>query len=969
MKEAEDDFARSREAVKKKGGFKEIPNPYNPFDFKAGRTYYNKRVVEKLKKLFEADPPQKIVFIQGKEGSGKSSTLNRVKRDPEILGEGYIPIYIDLNKVFTEDRYGFLFKFYDRLKKSIDRISFPYLIDELDTIKENITIDDIRDFFKSLVRQKDSQSVILLIFDDFDKLFQLEEWTIALPIIDFFKKLLAANDQFRILLSRSGEIPERIKHNRISQCLKDILGVRMGISDPQEFYQLIEDPVKERVTYLTSALKEIRRITGGNLYCQQLICHYIILHLNAGEKDTCDREDVAAAVELTIRDEREDFEYFWKRLPYEEKMVCAAMVDGSIVSIKGRFYYIEPGSILEEIFEPRVLNEILNRLYNNDFIYRTLGGRRFEAFPFKIPLFGLWIREKYPFDRVVVENIETIANQKDFTSLEKIFDRIPKELFPADRLNAIECVQKWFELKNLLEEEKEKRKRVGREKTQGLVKAICKTLGFSIKKDPRETVDYFTINFKELGIGSIKEAVFIIQDRLTPSQTDTFNFAGIIDDDVKSFRPNIFFCFKINEKIKELDEKKFLNIIRVEGKDLKKILFSPERPRAVFKEFLLQRLAINQISPYQTEGPTILTFFGRHRELQRIMASSHNSFVIVGARRIGKSSLIMRVKNELDELGVGSLYLDLESPPIKDYKTFLYILEFEFSRSFKRKFHFGASLNQFILAIKNLNRENRRFVIILDEIDELLKFDEGNGYELIRTFRRLSHERVCQFILSGFEVLYNSKRDNLSPLFNFGEEKQLGPLDIKDALALITDPMANMGVKYREPSDRKLILDYTSRHPNLLQFFCKQLIEKIADRDANKRTIFKNDIQDLYDSEYEKYIINDFYIFYKDLSNLEKLFVLTFSTFRPEEREFSIASVNGILEARGISLMEDQIHKTLQKLKLRFILIEKGQGKYSFALPHFPEILNKRKDVALLESLIKRVKEGNYGKPSQPLHL
>lgn len=950
--------SNSNGSLYSKEDFVEIPNPYHPYDYKSGRAYYNKEVVEKLKRLLNTTPPHKIIFIQGKEGSGKSSTLKYLKNDPAILGVRCIPIYVDLGKTLQGPRDNLLLRLYEKLKESVDKYRFPFLLEKLDTIKEDTTLKDIYHFFKTLEIQKDSEALILLIFDDFDKVFELEKTGDFFPVIEFFKKLSAGNDQYRVLLSRSGEIPESIKYTKFGECLKNIARIKMDVSDLREFFELIEAPVKDRVTYLPPALKEIRRITGGNLYCQHLICHYIILHLNFQEKEICDKEDAAAAVELSIKDRRVDFEYSWKMLRYEEKMVCSAIVDDHIVSIREIYYFIEPGSLLEQIFDPIALNEILNRLYNNGFIYKTLDGRRFEAFPFKIPLFGLWVKKRYPFVNMVVENIETIARQKDFFSLGKIVEKIPKEFFPAKYSTTIECIQKWFELKNLMEE----KTRVDREKTGNLVKVICKTLGLSVREASREEVDYFIINFEDLNIGSIKEAFFLIQDRLQPSQSDIQHFVDIIVSDVKSFRPSIFFCFKKNERIKELEGKSYLNIILVEEEDLKNIFFSSEWPSQIFKEFLLQRLSTSQISPYQTEGPAITNFYGRLREIERIMSSSSKSFVIVGARRIGKSSLIMRAKTELDNLGVHCIYMDLEFPSNPDYKTFLASLELEFERCFKKKFHFNNNLNNFVLETKKLNWEKKRFVIILDEIDELLKFDRANGYELIKALRRLFHEHCCQVILSGFEVLYNSKRERQSPLYNFGEEKPLGPLEKRYALDLITEPLANIGITYNDPADKELILDYTSSHPNLLQFFCKHLIEKIAERERNRRIIFRDDIGQLFNSEYETYIINDFYMFYEDLDNLEKLFVLLFVDCNPEETDFSIAFINEKLETMGINILEARIHRTLQKLKLRFILIDKGEGKYVIALPHFPSILRKRNDPNLLKRLIERVKEGNYEK-------
>jgi hypothetical protein len=299
--------------------------------------------------------------------------------------------------------------------------------------------------------------------------------------------------------------------------------------------------------------------------------------------------------------------------------------------------------------------------------------------------------------------------------------------------------------------------------------------------------------------------------------------------------------------------------------------------------------------------------------------------------------------------------MDLEFPKNQNYTTFLTRVEQEFKKLFNRDFHFKDRLDNFVREIKELDIGDKRLVLILDEIDELLKFDHNNDYELLRAFRMLFHERCTQIILSGFEVLYNSIRDMKSPLYNFGGELKLGPLGEKYALDLITEPMGNIGISYDNPDDRRLILKYTSCHPNLLQFFCKQLIEKISERETEKRTIFKDDIEELFNVEYDKYIVNDFYMFFEDLDDLEKLIVLLLAESESDENDYSFLLIKEKLRGTWIDLLESKINKTIQKLVLRFILIDKGQGRYSFALPHFPAMLKKRINSDFKESLIKRL--------------
>jgi hypothetical protein len=939
------------------GEFVRIPNPYT-YDIKEGRTYYNKAVTKIIKQEFEARPPRKIVFIQGSEGSGKSSTLERIKNDPDILGEKYTPVYIHSNRVISGRSDDLLLNLYECLKNAVDGFGMQIFTESTDAMRANVGLDDLHHFLSTCEHHiKQDHAVILLMFDDFDEFFQRENIREQIRIIRFFKEFADESDYVRIILSGRRDLHELLGRE-IAPCLHDVLTIKMKVFDIREFYNAITGPVKDWVTYSPRALEEIRKMTGGNLYCLQLLCHYIILYLNIVEKNTCDGEDVARAAELTIRDEREDFNHFWERLSIEDKLVCSAIMDEHVVKKRELHYFIEQSSLLHNVFKAEVLNDILHRLYTYDFILK-MEGRRFEEFPFKIPLYGYWLRKEHPFARTVVEHFDFIARDKDFSALGEIVGEIPAEWFPHDRHDTVEFIREWFNVKTKLKESG----RIHRQEIEELSKKTCRILDLTIKERALPGLDYFTVDFKRLNIGSIEEAILLIQDRLEPGKDDIQHLRDIILTYASSTRPCLFLCLKRNEKIDELIRKTFLNIILIDHNDLKTILFS-SRPLQALKEILFQRISSSQISPYQTDGPAITTFYGRQRELRMILGATNRSFTIVGARKIGKSSLLARIKNELDDMGAYSVFMDLESPSNPNYTSFLQRMELEMSRLLKTGFHFENDIDKFCNTIKQFSLWDRKLIVILDEIDELLLFDKSRDYRLIKSFRSLFQEGYCQFILSGFEVLQNVKRDFNSPFFNFCEEMQLGPLEKKFAMDLITEPMANIGIRYKNPEDRELILAYTSHHPNLLQFFCKHLIEKLDDNGGTttKRIITGTDIKDLYNFKYDNYVIDDFYMFYLDLDNLEKLVVILLLDCCPHDVVFSIDLVNRELMSKGIDLSEGIIHRTIQKLILRFILLDKGKGTYTFALPHFPEILASRVSEDLKNSLLKRVREGNLGK-------
>jgi hypothetical protein len=227
----------------------------------------------------------------------------------------------------------------------------------------------------------------------------------------------------------------------------------------------------------------------------------------------------------------------------------------------------------------------------------------------------------------------------------------------------------------------------------------------------------------------------------------------------------------------------------------------------------------------------------------------------------------------------------------------------------------------------------------------------------MKTFSVMFEKGYCQFIMAGFKYLYHGKREIESPLYNFCDEIPLSSLGRDAALDLITIPMANMGIDYENPEDRELILDYTHRHPNLLQFICKNLVKKVEDHKNpnNRRTIFKQDIIELVNTEYENYIMDEIYMFKTDISDREKLIIISAMEECKNKDNFSTNEIRARLKKYNLNIPINLLNKNMQELVMRFIFKKEEKDRYRFALPNFPDILKNSIDEGLQEDLIQEI--------------
>jgi hypothetical protein len=939
-------------ASKQKNGFVKIPNPYSAYDIESGKWFYHEDVIHRVKSEFESSPPRKVIVIHGFIGSGKTSTLLRMVDEPELLGQRYIPVYIT-GDTAALNAGAFFVTIYNAVKDKLSLWGYP--VDKPNySYSPSLTFAEIS-FFINTLESKLEGHRILLIIDDFEKIQQQADPKTMEVIREFFEFILAKTGIFRLILTGKGDIFKLVRGTDMSYLVNIACKIELGMFLAREKIEtLIVGPVGKYVDYSPQALREIVAITGRNLYCQQMLCHYIIEYLNEKKQNTCSEEDVRQAVYKTITDKREDFDYFWNHLPYRRKIVMAALADEQVMKKRGRYYFITESPLLDSIFDSQGLNDLLAGLSMDQHI-NGIKGKRFDGHPFTIPLYGEWVKQSHPLVNTVLENWEEVIEPIPLSRLGNLMDALPAKRLPLEKeiISKIKKLSRsWRSLKTDLKQGK-----VEKNKSLKLVQLICQILGFEVAGTPNAHNRHFTINMNRLNLSALEEVMLFtpVRQELSDNELNAIKDEILAED--RPANPSFILCFMPNRQLNELARKPFLGIVLVEEEDLKKCALSATPLQVFKKDVLIRQIRPSVVSPYKTEGPVRITFYGRQDEIGRILGKKVRNFAIVGARKIGKTSLLLKIMSELPPTAI-PIYMDLEAPESQDYQTFLAVLQEKINEKYHAHLTFRSDLGNFSSLIKQISQRDRKPFFFLDECDILLRFDKEKDYKLLTIFRALAQERYCQVIISGFRQLYLARKGIDSPLYNFLEIIKLDRLKERDALALISEPMETIGINYAKSEDRKRILQHTSCHPNLMQFFCKGLVEHIQEKEDGqaRRIIYANDIDALFDSfEYENYVVNDFYLFFtKDIHPVERLIILLLLQYHPETPVFTATDIIDVLKENGIDFTLGRLSEHLTGLSLRYILSPESGGKFRFALPIFPEILKKRYD---LENLIKESKE------------
>ncbi len=267
-----------------------------------------------------------------------------------------------------------------------------------------------------------------------------------------------------------------------------------------------------------------------------------------------------------------------------------------------------------------------------------------------------------------------------------------------------------------------------------------------------------------------------------------------------------------------------------------------------------------RFNPYVAGAPVVADhlFFGRQAILARVLSLlHHNSFMITGERRIGKTSFLLRLKRALEtEDGPAFKFfpvlVDLQGVAEESFfraimsdaidalalpATTLATLRYSPAQPHYDGRDFSHDLQLVLAELAARTTRNVRLVLMLDEIDVLNEYSERTNQLLRSIFMKTFSEHLVA-VMCGVGVKRTWSSD-ASPWYNFFEQLGLTPFSRADAEALIRTPVA--GVFRYESQAVESILEYSQMKPYLIQKFCIQAVNRILEQ--HRSTITALDVE------------------------------------------------------------------------------------------------------------------------------
>ncbi len=263
-------------------------------------------------------------------------------------------------------------------------------------------------------------------------------------------------------------------------------------------------------------------------------------------------------------------------------------------------------------------------------------------------------------------------------------------------------------------------------------------------------------------------------------------------------------------------------------------------------------------NPYKAGGPIHedKLFFGRQHILDAILNTVHNnSILIYGERRIGKTSILLKLHRELVQRDHSTctfypVFISLQGTPESKFFATLaqHILnacplpseqhwtyapeatEYDISA-------FLSDMQCLIRHLRTLSSRPPKIMLLLDEIDTLNDYSQDTNLQLRNVFTGPFHAYFSA-IMAGY-ALREDWPTPASPPFNYLSQRiRIGPLDEAIARQLIEEPVRGF---YRyTPEAMQKILDASELRPFLIQKLCLDAVNQMSQQ--KRRQVLPEDV-------------------------------------------------------------------------------------------------------------------------------
>lgn len=275
------------------------------------------------------------------------------------------------------------------------------------------------------------------------------------------------------------------------------------------------------------------------------------------------------------------------------------------------------------------------------------------------------------------------------------------------------------------------------------------------------------------------------------------------------------------------------SIVLLDRTDILSLVESPDRSTFIANLVGAFRrdLDIEAIHPYVPRHPAVGgAFFGRRKLIAELTrGQQESSAVIMGNRRMGKTSLLLELDRRLQQTGTRTARLSglvNFSPDDVGAELATQLFGYQVGQQFREGRFTLSDLPKRVAA--EARERQVRFAIFFDEIDHVIEHDEKLRWPVLNTLRLLKeqHAEHCRVFLAGFRSVmskYYDNHDKSNPIANFGQPIRVQRFNRVERESMILAPLRLLGLDVH--TDLYNQIDRASMGmPELIQICCRELI-------------------------------------------------------------------------------------------------------------------------------------------------
>jgi len=366
------------------------------------------------------NPNANAIALYGQRRIGKTSILFQLEQQLAESGK-YLPVYFDLHDKADLPLSQILYRLAGQIARYVD-------LPALD--RSQFDTDGIffhSDFLPNAVKR--TQKKLILLFDEFDVLDRPYKGQVGATFLPYLRKWMARTYQVHFVLAM-GRRPEDLSA-RMLNAFKQIRARHVSLMDLAESLAIVRQSEHNQTLFWSEAgINRVCYWTQGHPYLTQLLCSEVwekAYDEVPEEAPTAGAENVDLAVEATLEQGANAFQWIWNGLPPIEKVIMAGMAGTGRLTLSRELLaeVLNQNGICLMRGELEIAPETLIRW---DLIRRVDSGYRFT-----IPLLQRWVAENRPLRRVKAEldSLEPMAEEL-FTNAERKYEM--GDLKEAERL-------------------------------------------------------------------------------------------------------------------------------------------------------------------------------------------------------------------------------------------------------------------------------------------------------------------------------------------------------------------------------------------------------------------------------------------------------------------------------------------------------------------------------------------------------